>query len=164
MPVLFEFCQWLQETNISTSIRESNILFPFIEGTHLLGLGVSAGTIAMSDLRLLGVLMKKEKASKVFDALLPFTMIGFVIVFGTGSLLFLAEPAKSYGNYWFWLKLTFMALAGVNALVYHTTVHKRIAQWDSAAITPTGAKMAGVFSLVFWTMVIWLGRQFAYNH
>ena len=76
MPFLFEFCQWLQDTDISTQIRESNLLFPFIEGTHLLGLGVSAGTIAMSDLRLLGVLMKKQKASKVFDSLLPFTIAG----------------------------------------------------------------------------------------
>jgi hypothetical protein len=164
MPFLFDFCQWLQETNISVYIRESSLLFPFIEGTHLLAIGVSAGTIAMSDLRLLGVLMKKEKASKVFDSLLPFTIAGFVVVLATGSLLFLAEPAKSYVNPWFWGKLSFMALAGINALVYHTTVHRRIAQWDTAVMTPTGARLAGVFSLVFWAMVIWLGRQFAYNH
>ncbi len=108
--------------------------------------------------------MKKEPASKVLSSLLPFTIAGFVAVFTTGLLLFISEPAKSYGNTWFWFKLTFMALAGLNALIFHTTVYRRMAQWDLDEVTSLGARMAGVFSLVFWGLVIWLGRQFAYNH
>ena len=162
--MIYEFCQWLQETPFSTALRESEIVFPCIEGTHLLGIGVSAGTIAFSDLRLLGIWMKKEPASKVLDALLPFTIVGFCIVFATGLLLFSAEPAKSYGNYWFWLKMTFLVLAGLNALIFHTTVYRRMQQWDLDAITPVGARAAGIISLMFWTLVIWFGRQFAYNH
>jgi len=164
MPFLLHFCQWLEATDISTSVRESQVLFPFIEGTHLLALGVSAGTIALSDLRLLGVLMKKEPASKVLSSLLPFTIVGFLVVFMTGGLLFLSEPVKSYRNPWFWFKLSFITLAGINALVFHTTVYRRMAQWDNDAVTPLGARLAGVFSLVAWATVIWLGRQFAYSH
>jgi hypothetical protein len=164
MHALVEFCQWLQDTDLSTSIRESQVLFPFIEGTHLLAIGASAGTIVLSDLRLLGVLMKKEPASKVLSSLLPFTIGGFVLVFITGGTLFLSEPVKSYHNPWFWFKLSFIALAGVNALVFHTTVYRRMAQWDADAVTPVGARLAGVFSLVAWALVIWLGRQFAYSH
>jgi len=162
--MIYEFCQWLQDTAFSTALRESEIVFPCVEGTHLLGIGVSAGTIAFSALRLLGVMMKKEPASKVLAALLPFTIAGFAVVFSTGLLLFISEPAKSYGNYWFWLKLSFMAAAGLNALIFHTTVYRRMAQWDLDAVTPRGARLAGMISLVFWALVIWFGRQFAYNH
>ena len=43
------------------------------EGGHLLGLGVSAGTIAISDLRMMGLIFKKESASDVFHQLIPWT-------------------------------------------------------------------------------------------
>jgi hypothetical protein len=49
-PVL-SFCQWLQDTDISTAIRESNWVFPAIETTHVLALALSVGTIALIDLR-----------------------------------------------------------------------------------------------------------------
>jgi hypothetical protein len=57
-----------------------------------------------------------------------------------------------------------MALAGLNALIFHTTIYRRMVEWDNDAVTPRGARLAGTFSLVFWALVIWFGRQFAYNH
>ena len=53
---LLTICQWLQETSLSISIRESILAFPLIEGAHLLGISVSAGLIAISDLRMMGLI------------------------------------------------------------------------------------------------------------
>lgn len=164
MPALYDLCQWLNNTNISVAIRESVYTFPVIEGAHLLAIGVSAGTIALTDLRLLGWIMKKDPASKVLSALLPFTIGGFVVVFITGGFLFWAEPAKSYSNVWFRFKLVFLLLAGINALVFHLGIYQRMDRWDSNAVPPSKARMAGAFSLALWATVIWLGRQFAYSN
>jgi len=164
METLFNFCQWLQNTNVSTTVRESTFLFPIIEGTHLLGIGVSAGTIALTDLRLLNWIMKKDPASKVMGSLLPFTLGGFVVVFITGGLLFWAEPARSFINPWFRAKLALLVLAAVNALVFHLTIYRSMDKWDNDLIAPTGARLAGAISLVIWATVIWFGRQFAYSH
>jgi hypothetical protein len=163
MPVLYDLCQWLNNTDISVAIRESTLVFPLIEGTHLLAIGVSAGTIALTDLRLLGWIMKKDPASKVMSALLPFTIGGFVVVFITGSLLFWAEAEKSYRNLWFRFKLIFLILAGLNALLFHLGIYRRMNQWDNEDPPPSRARMAGATSLVLWALVIWLGRQFAYS-
>ena len=163
MSLLYDLCQWIQNTNFSVALRESTLAFPVIEGTHLLAIGVSAGTIVLTDLRLLGVLMKKEPASKVMGSLLPFTIAGFILVFITGALLFWAEAAKSYGNLWFRIKLLFLIFAGINALIFHLTAYRRMKDWDLAPVAPVGARIAGLASLVLWTGVIWLGRQFAYN-
>ena len=49
-------------------------------------------------------------------------------------------------------------LAGINALVFHTTIYQRVDKWDLAAVTPTAAKLAGAFfagalgGRNFWTM------------
>lgn len=163
MSLLLDVCQWIQNTNFSVALRESILAFPVIEGTHLLAIGVSAGTIVMTDLRLLGVFMKKEPASKVMNSLLPFTIAGFILVFLTGGLLFWAEAEKSYHNLWFRIKLLFLILAGLNALVFHLSTYRRMKEWDLAPVAPLGARIAGLASLVLWTGVIWLGRQFAYN-
>jgi len=163
MSAIFDFCHWLNGTDISTAIRESTLAFPLIEGTHLLAIGVSAGTIAFTDLRLMGVVMKKDPASKVLKALLPFAIGGFIVVLITGLLLFLAEAQKSYGNLWFRFKLCFLVAAGLNALVFHAGIYRRMNKWDSDDMPPGKARMAGALSLFLWAMVIWLGRQFAYS-
>lgn len=112
----------------------------------------------------MGVVMKKDPASKVMSAILPFSIGGFIVVFITGLLLFWSEPARSYVNPWFRFKLVFLILAGLNALVFHLGIYQRMDMWDNDAIAPTKARMAGVLSLILWALVIWLGRQFAYSH
>ena len=52
-------------------------MFPLLEGGHLLGISVSAGTIAISDLRMMGLIFKKESASDVFHQLIPWISAGF---------------------------------------------------------------------------------------
>jgi uncharacterized membrane protein SirB2 len=163
MSSLFDLCNWINDSASSTALRESILMFPIIEGLHLLAIGVSAGTIALTDLRLMGVVMKKDPASKVLKAILPFSIAGFVVVFITGTLLFWAEAAKSYRNPWFRFKLIFLLLAGLNALVFHTGIYRRMNIWDSDDTPPAKARMAGAVSLVLWATVIWLGRQFAYS-
>ncbi len=163
MSFLFDLCNSINDGASSTYIRESILLFPAIEGLHLLAIGVSAGTIAFTDLRLMGVVMKKDPASKVLSAILPFSIGGFIVVFITGSLLFWAEAAKSYRNPWFRFKLVFLALAGLNALLFHLGIYRRMNEWDNEDTPPMKARLAGGVSLVLWATVIWLGRQFAYS-
>jgi hypothetical protein len=59
--------------------------------------------------------------------------------------------------------MALMAAAGVNALYFHLTTYKSVARWDRDAILPSGAKMAGVLSLVLWAGVVVFGRLTAYN-
>jgi len=160
---ILEFCQWLQETQVGTSIRESTLLFPILEGSHLLGLGVSAGTIAISDLRMMGLIFKKQKATEVMGGLLPFTIAGFVFMTITGLLLFWSEPIKCYESLWFRLKVLFLFLAAVNAGVFHLTIWRTMDRWADQLPPPTGARWAGFMSLLLWGLVIAAGRTTAYN-
>src|SRR5437773_12410369 len=112
---LFEICKWIQDTSVSISIRESILMFPVLEGTHLLSIGLSAGVIAISDLRMMGLVLKKESASEVFHQLLPWTVAGFAIMLVTGSLLFWSEPVKCFENPSFRYKTLFLFLAAINA-------------------------------------------------
>ena len=60
---MLEFCQWLDQTAVGSTIRQSLWLFPAIETVHLLGMAALVGTISVLDLRLLGWAMRREAAT-----------------------------------------------------------------------------------------------------
>ncbi|HSP67674.1 MAG TPA: DUF6644 family protein [Bryobacteraceae bacterium] len=164
MMSLLEIAKWLQETPGSISIRESILMFPVLEGSHLLGIAVSAGTIAISDLRMMGLIFKKESASDVFHQLIPWTSAGFAMMIITGMLLLWSEPVKLYNSIWFRYKVLFLILAGLNVLIFHSSrVYRTIREWEWDANPPRAAKIAGWVSLISWGIVIIAGRTTAYN-
>jgi hypothetical protein len=157
------FCQWLQDTQFGTALRESQYMFPLVETAHVLGLAVSVGLILMTDLRLIGAFMRNEPVSDVMVQLKKWMWSGFGVMFVSGSLLFSAEAAKCYASPTFRLKILFLLLAGVNAVVFETTIGRRVLAWNLLADPPSRAKFAGWASLVCWTAVILFGRWTAYG-
>ena len=60
-------------------------------------------------------------------------------------------------------KVLFLFLAGLNALIYHSTIHRKVWDWDREPIPPRSARLAGFFSLALWALVIAAGRTTAYK-
>ena len=160
---LLSLCQWLQQTPLSTGIRESVWTFPIIETTHLLSLAVSVGTILFVDLRLVGAGMKRVPVGDLISQLQPWTLGGFVVTFLTGLLLTLSEPLRCYYSMFFNIKLVLLALLGINAFAFHRTVFRTVAKWGEGMPLPPRARMAGYISLTLWMAVIVLGRGIAYT-
>jgi hypothetical protein len=156
-------CQWLQNTSWGTGIRESALLFPVIEGTHTIGIALSVGVLLILDLRLAGVVLRREPVSQVSSQLLPWSLAGFALMFITGILLFWSQAMKAYGNVFFRLKISLLLLAAINALVFELTVRRTIASWDTAETPPFRVRLAGVLGIVLWAGVIAAGRTMAYN-
>jgi uncharacterized protein DUF6644 len=161
---LFQICQSIHNSAIGTSIRESDYLFNVIETSHVLGITLMAGTIAIFDLRLLGIVLKDDEIPDVASQVLPLTVAGFILMVISGGLLFWSEAAKMYGNPAFRLKLLLMVLAGLNPLIFHTTVYRTVPEWGTGTSAPLRARTAAVISLVLWSAIIVLGRAIAYFH
>ncbi len=157
-------CQWLNDSAVGTSIRESDLAFDLIETAHVLGITLLSGTIAIVDLRLLGLVLRKDEVSDVVSQILPLTLTGFVVMLLSGFLLFWSEAAKMYFNPVFRLKLVLLALAGINPLIFHLTVFRRVAAWGQGSPGPAGARVAAVISLTRWSSIIVAGRTIAYFH
>jgi hypothetical protein len=164
MPFLFHLCQWISTTRLSISIRESTWVFPIIEGIHTLGVILVVGTVAVFDLRLLGLVMKREPVSRIAGQVLPLTWAGFSAMFITGLLLSIAESATNYHNLAFRIKLVLLLLVGLNPLIFHLTIYRSVDAWDVAKVTPLRARAAATCSIILWTGIIIAGRMIAYLH
>jgi hypothetical protein len=155
-------CQWLADTAIGTHIRESDNLFSVIETVHVLGIVVTAGTIAIVDLRVLGVLLRRLSVRAVVEPLVKITWLGFAIMTSTGLLLFWSEADKLYFNLAFRLKMFLLLAAGGNQWLFHRTHDAHTASWGVPNIVPRRAKLAAMLSLLLWSGIIVLGRAIAY--
>jgi len=162
MPIL-SWCHWLQNTPFATGIRQSDLLFPLIEGSHIMALSLSVGLILLFDLRLLRLAFAAEPVTRIMEQFVPWSLPGFAGMFVTGVLLFIAQAEKAYQNTFFRFKLALLVLASLNALFYQIKFYPRMAEWDKSGIVPWGARVSGALSLIIWACVIALGRTMAYE-
>ena len=160
---LLPFCQWLAGTSGSIALHESLYMYPLVESTHVLTLCIFLGMAIMLDLRLLGLTLRRVALSEIINRLGPWMVVGFVAMVITGALLFYAIPVRSYQSIWFRFKVVMLVLAGVNAFIFHNTVHRRVHEWDLAPVPPKAARVAGACSLALWAIIVVSGRMIAYN-
>jgi hypothetical protein len=159
---LSNFLQWLHDTQFSTTMRESLWAEPIVETIHVLTLTLFLGFAVLLDLRLLGVAMRRRRMSEVLRQLNPWLIAGFVVMIVTGMLLFSGDPISFYSTTFFKVKMIMLVLAGLNVLIFNSTIGRRTAEWDLDPKTPRGAKVAGVVSIVLWVAIVAAGRAIAY--
>lgn len=153
----------LKASSLSEWMRGSLRALPVIESIHVMAVAVVFGTIAIIDLRLLGMRDTNRPFTRVFRELLPYTWAGFGVAAVTGALMFLPNAPTYVVNTAFGLKLGSLALAGVNMAVFEFTLLRSVAEWDTANPVPARARVAGAVSLLIWTGVIVFGRWIGFT-
>jgi hypothetical protein len=118
---------------------ENSWLFPVIESIHVIGLAAFMGTVALEDLRILGLDFPDTRQLK------PWTHSGLALMLLTGAAMFFSDTARYLHNPAFQVKVALLVLA----LVAHFTLRRR------------GTRFAAVFSLALWTCVVLAARAIA---
>ena len=160
---LLEFCQWLETTRVGELVTLSQWGFQILVAAHLLGLTLSVGMIVWMDLRLLGQVMTTIPISVVYRRIAPWALFGFGVMFVSGLMLFAGFATAAYGNVFFRIKLIALAVAGVNAAIYHLFTERQVVGSDRGGSTPVAARAAGLISLGVWLTVIVAGRAMSYT-
>ncbi|BBP64583.1 MULTISPECIES: DUF6644 family protein [Pseudomonas] len=154
--------QALEATTVASWIRESGSAFPTLESVHVIGIALVFGTIAVVDLRLLGIAAHRRSALRLIQELLPFTWVAFATCVITGLLMFASNASTYAQNPIFWWKMGLLLLAGINMGIFHLGVFRRIEEWDATLPPPGQARVAGFSSMVLWAGVVCLGRWIAF--
>jgi hypothetical protein len=130
--------------------------WPTMESVHFVGLTLLFGSIAVWDLRLLGIASSVPIAA--FHRLVPLSVMGFALNAASGSTFLMTEPNQYIYNPAFHFKLLFMTFAGVNVVVFYALFFRRVRTLERDARPPGVLKVIGAVSLVCWTAVIICGR------
>jgi len=151
---------WLEGTAVSQFMNWSWWAWPVAECIHFVGLALLIGTVGLFDLRLLG--MAKGLPPALLHRLVPFGIAGFGLSVATGVLFFTGIPGMYMGNPAFWWKVAFLLTAGVNVLVFHRVVGKRVEALGPQDAAPPLARVLAALSLGLWIAVLVAGRMIAF--
>lgn len=154
---------WLQDTSLAIRIRDSLLLFPLLESTHVIGLALVFGTIAIVDLRLLGLASTERSFNRMASDIMKWTWAAFALTATTGSLMFITNATVYFHNAYFRAKIALLVLAAINVLVFELTARRTIGQWDRAPSAPPAGKAVATVSLVIWVAVIVAGRMIGFT-
>jgi hypothetical protein len=142
-----DFCEafvWIERTPVAEALRNSRVLFPIVEITHLIGLALFAGPLLLINLGLLGLAMRRQPVAQFATALLPWTRFGIALLLVTGPLMFAAQATKWYANPVFWFKMALLAVA----IAFQWSVRRKV--MSEKAPRPLPAKLIGSVSLLLW--------------
>jgi hypothetical protein len=149
------FFDWLTTSPWSNVMNGPEWAFPVVESLHFLGFALSIGTIAIVDLRLLGLAMRRCPAGELAADLRRWTFLGLGVMLITGPLMFSADAVRYHVNPSFQFKMICLALA----LLLHFTLHRRAVRPEA---NPLLAKFSAALSLALWTCVVAGGRMIAF--
>jgi uncharacterized membrane protein len=161
--VLQHLLQALQDSAVATAIREGESLFPWIESVHVLAVTLVIGSIAIVDLRLLGLASRDRSVLQMTTLALPVTWTAFVIAVISGSLMFSSNALAYARNPFLQAKLLLIIGAGANMAIYHLYAGRGARAWLTPALTPRSARIAGAISLALWIAVAACGRWIGFT-
>jgi hypothetical protein len=130
--------------------------FPFFECIHIASFAMSVGTIALVDLRLLGVGMRHQSAAELVKDTTLWTMAGLVIVIMSGLVIFSSDPLRYYYNPSFRLKVICLLLA----IIYNYTIHRKVALSKPPMFV---AQLVAAISLLLWVTIVFAGLFYAFT-
>jgi hypothetical protein len=155
--------QGLFDLKLAAAIRGSLYAFPLIEATHVIAITLVFGTIAVVDLRLLGVASGHRPFTRLAPEILKWTWMAFALAVVTGGLMFISNAVVYFANTPFRIKMCLMLLAGLNMGVFQVLTHKSVHLWDDRKSAPTAGRIAAILSLCLWIGVICAGRVIGFT-
>jgi hypothetical protein len=155
---LTQLMEWLQATSLAVFIHQTKWVFTTIEVIHVIAIAAVISSIAVVDLRLLGLASTRRPFSELSHEILPYTWTAFVIAVITGSLMFISQAAQYFVTPTFWIKMAIMAAAGINMFIFEFITVRGVKEWDPTPIPPLPARLAGGISLACWVLVFVFGR------
>ena len=152
--MLLHVFEWLGNSALGAYIANSNYGFAIAEIVHLLALALLGGTVLLTDLRLLGLGLRKQPVSRLAKNLSPLLSGSLVAMAISGVLLISGEATKCYYNPAFRLKMFLLALA----VIFYFALHRRVVMTHPDRAPSAWTKAGAILSMTLWLSVGLAGR------
>jgi uncharacterized membrane protein len=159
------FIHWLSATQASAVIAQVFWIIPTVQIAHILAISVVLASMAMFDLRLLGLAGKRSSIASLSRRFMPWLWGALLVLAVSGSILIIGEPKRALGNVFFEIKMCLLATAIAVTLSFQALLKRDLANGgaDLAASHFGAAKITGLVSLALWAGIAVAGRLIAYS-
>jgi hypothetical protein len=155
-------CVWIDQTPLSQAIQVTNWVVPAVQTVHILAIAVVASSALMIDLRLIGMFWADRPMKDVSSRFLPFVWWPLLILFATGAIMVIAEPARSLKNPAFQVKMMLLVAALIVTGLIQSLQRRNAGFGDLSRGPRAVAVTVAIVSLLLWSTIIFAGRWIAY--
>jgi hypothetical protein len=141
----------LIQNAIADALNNTEWAFPLAECIHIGGFAIGVGSIALVDLRMLNLGLRRETTAGILRYTEPWTVIALLFVVFSGGMLFLSQVGIYLINPIFPLKMYILAAA----LIYNFTIHRKVANMKHPP--PVLSKFVAALSLLLWVSIVFGG-------
>ena len=157
---VFWFFDWLDTSLLADISKAYGGVFAVVQMFHLLGLALMGGSVLLSDLRFLGVVMTDVPSKVVFENTQKLFTLALIVLVLSGIFMASAVALKLYYNEAFWAK---MAGLGLGILFVYLIRKPLFTRFEHDVISPAAVKVAALCSLTIWFTVAASGRWIGFS-
>jgi uncharacterized membrane protein len=155
---------WLQATALSNEIQTVSWVIPLLQSIHIVTIGVVFVSSLMIAMRVLGRMRTDQPFDAVWRRFAPWMWVGLCVMAVTGLTLVLGEPVREFTALSFWIKMLLLVVGVTSTVFYGRSLRHTVAAGSAAPPQfSLSAKIASVFIVLLWLVVIFLGRAIAYD-
>jgi hypothetical protein len=144
----------LAHSPLGHAMQASQWDFAIVEMVHLLALAVLGGSVLIVDLRLLGVILKRESARDIGRDIGRLLLGSLTVMVLSGIALLSEEAGKCFYSPAFRCKMALLAAA----ILFYFTLHRKALLRTGSGKPNIWARAAAVVSLLLWLGVGIAGR------
>lgn len=153
--MLLHLCRWLQDNSFVAAINGTSWTAAALEIVHYFSMFILVGSMVIVDLRVLGLVGRRQDATELAGRLFPWIWISFALNFLSGFLMFAGSAASYYRNDIFYDKIVVVVVAVVANII----VQQRVRSWNRLPAMPAVAKVLAAVSIVLWIAAIIAGVE-----
>ena len=153
--MLLHLCRWLQDNSFIATLNGTAWTAAALEIVHYFSMFILVGSMVIVDLRVLGLVGRRQDATQLADRLFPWIWASLALNFLSGFLMFAGSATAYYHNDIFYDKMGVILLA----IVANIIVQQKVRKWDQLPAMPAWAKLIAVLSIGLWVGAIIAGVE-----
>ena len=155
-----QLAAWLGTTSANAFMQDNYWIVPIVQSVHILCISILFASMAMLDLRMLGLAGTHQSLGDMGRRFLPWTWWALVVLVITGAFLTASEPLRELQSFYFGIKMIMLVCVGVITLLFHVVLMNNPSFWERNG---GAAKLVGAVSLALWVAIVICGRWIAYG-
>jgi len=157
--VIKQFCEWLGATALSQHIQDAFWVIPSTQIVHIVSIAIVMTSMAMLDLRLVGIAGRRQSLTQMAGRYLPWVWVALIVLLCSGTILIIGEPERELQSTMFWLKMSLLAAVLVLTGIFQLVLYRSSDFWDRNRFAGV---LLGSVSLAMWIGIVAAGRWIAY--
>ncbi len=156
---MLPFFEWLDTSLLAQMSKAYGGVFAVVQMFHLAAMAMLGGMVLVSDLRLLGVVLREVPSETVVANTRRWFSWALIVMILSGIFMMSAVAIKLYYNEMFWAKMASL----LTGIVFFYFVRAPLLRGDHSLLNPMVVKVTAIASIVIWFTVAASGRWIGFS-